>query len=137
MSAVFVGHPKADTLSADSDANAAREALGISGSGRVVAVLPGSRASEVSRLAQVFVAAAVRVAAHDDDLHFVIPVARPKLQQMIDQELERYSIRDRFTVVEGRSIECMTAADLVLLASGTAALESAFEIFVITLLMAW
>ena len=125
MSAVFVGHPKADTLSADSDANAAREALGIPGSGRVVAVLPGSRASEVSRLAPVFVAAAVEVAASESDVQFVIPVARPKLQSMIDQELERYPFRDRFTVVDGRSIECMTAADLVLLASGTAALESA------------
>ena len=125
MSAVFVGHPKADTLSADSDTDVAREALGIPRSGRVVAVLPGSRASEVSRLAPVFVAAAVEVAARENDVHFVIPVAQPKLKPVIDQELERCSIRDRFTVVEGRSIECMTAADLVLLASGTAALESA------------
>ena len=125
MSAVFVGHPKADTLSADTDVHAARQALGISGSGRVVAVMPGSRAGEVSRLAPIFAAAAVDVAAQHDDVQFVTPVARPKLQSLIEQELERHSIHDRFTVVEGRSIECMAAADLVLLASGTAALESA------------
>ena len=125
MSATFVGHPKADTLSANPDIAGAREALGVAGTDRIIAVLPGSRASEVSRLAPVFVAAAADVAARLEDVHFVIPVARPKLQPLIDQELERHAIQDRFTVVEGKSIECMTAADLVLLASGTAALESA------------
>ena len=125
MDAVFVGHPKADELSPDADSDATRKNLGLPETGRIVAVMPGSRASEVSRLAPVFVAAAVEVASKRDDLHFVTPVARPKLRALIEAELRNHSISDRFTLVDGRSIECMTASDLVLLASGTAALESA------------
>ena len=125
MDSVFVGHPKADELSPDADARAMREILDLPESGRIIAVMPGSRASEVSRLAPVFVAAAVEVASQQDDVHFVTPVARPKLRALIEAELRKHSIGDRFTLVDGRSIECMTASDLVLLASGTAALESA------------
>ena len=125
IDAVFVGHPKADELSPEADATAIREALGLPGGGCVIAVMPGSRASEVSRLAPVFVAAAVEVASQLHDAHFVTPVARPKLRVLIEAELDKHSIRDRFTLVDGRSVECMAASDLILLASGTAALESA------------
>jgi len=125
VDAVFVGHPKAGELSPETDSDAARRSLGLAGAGTVIAVLPGSRASEVTRLAPVFAAAAARVAAARADVRFVTPIARPRLAAPIRDALSRHAVDDRFTLVDGRSIEAMSAADVVLLASGTAALESA------------
>jgi lipid-A-disaccharide synthase len=125
LDAVFVGHPKASALSPDIDVGAARAALGLPGEGKVVAVLPGSRGSEVSRLAAIFAAAAARIAAADATVRFVTPVARSGLRDIIVNRLEDFSVADRFTLVDGESIAAMSAADVVLLASGTAALESA------------
>jgi lipid-A-disaccharide synthase len=125
VSAVFVGHPKADALSPDIDVAAVRASLGLPADRRVVAVLPGSRSSEVTRLAPVFAAAAANIAAREGDVHFVTPVAAAKLRPLIEAALQQYAVADRFTLVDGRSIDVMSAADLVLLASGTAALESA------------
>jgi lipid-A-disaccharide synthase len=125
MNAVFVGHPKADVLSPDIDVPAVRRALGLPEECRVVAMLPGSRGSEVTRLAPVFAAAAAIIAAREEDVHFVTPVAAPKLRPLIEESLRQHAVADRFTLVNGRSIESMSAADFVVLASGTAALESA------------
>jgi len=125
VDAVFVGHPKAGVLSPEIDSVAARRCLGLADTGTVIAVLPGSRASEVTRLAPVFAAAAARIAAARGEVRFVTPIARPRLAPPIREALSRNAIDDRFTLVDGRSIEAMSAADVVLLASGTAALESA------------
>ena len=125
VNAVFVGHPKADALSPDVDVAAVRERLGLPVEGRIIAVLPGSRGSEVTRLAPVFAAAAANIAAREADVHFVTPVASAKLRPVIEASLQQHAVADRFTLVDGRSIEVMSAADFVLLASGTAALESA------------
>jgi lipid-A-disaccharide synthase len=125
VNAVFVGHPKADALSPDVDVAAVRERLGLPAERRIVAVLPGSRVSEVTRLAPVFAAAAANVAAGEDGVHFVTPVASAKLRPVIEASLQQHAVADRFTLVDGHSIDVMSAADFVLLASGTAALESA------------
>ncbi len=122
--AVFVGHPKAQTLSPDIDVPAARAALGLPQDRPIIAILPGSRGSEVTRLAPIF-AAAANIVARDADVRFLTPVAAPKLRPAIEAALEQHKLGDRFTLVDGRSIEAMSAADFVLLASGTAALESA------------
>jgi len=125
VNAVFVGHPKADMLSPDIDVPAVRRELGLPVDRRVIAMLPGSRSSEVTRLAPVFAEAAAIIAAREPDVQFVTPVAAPKLRPVIEASLRRYGVLDRSTLVDGRSIEAMSAADFVLLASGTAALESA------------
>lgn len=124
IDAVFVGHPKATSLPADIDVGSAREMLDI-GAGPVVAVLPGSRVSEVERLGPIFATTAAMLLKHRDDLNFVTPVATAKLRPLIEQQLAEAGVLDRFCLVEGDSIEAMSAADVVLLASGTAALESA------------
>ncbi len=123
--AVFVGHPKADALSPDIDVPAVRARLGLPAERRIVAVLPGSRGSEVTRLAPIFAAAAATIAAREDRVHFVTAVAAAKLRPLIEASLRQHGVAERFTLVDGRSIEVMSAADVVLLASGTAALESA------------
>lgn len=124
IDAVFVGHPKATSLPADIDIASAREMLDI-GAGPVVAVLPGSRVSEVERLGPVFATTAAMLLKHRDDLNFVTPVATARLRPLIEQQLAAAGVLDSFCLVEGDSIEAMSAADVVLLASGTAALESA------------
>jgi lipid-A-disaccharide synthase len=125
MNAVFVGHPKADVLSPDIDVVAVRRELGLPRDRPVIAMLPGSRSSEVTRLAPVFAAAAAIIAAREKGVHFVTPVAAAKLRPVIEASLREHGVSDNCTLVDGRSIEVMSAADFVLLASGTAALESA------------
>jgi len=124
MDAVFVGHPKADTLPTDIDIESVRELHDL-GSGPVVAVLPGSRRSEVSRLGPLFAATAALLAAGRADIRFVTPVASPKLKPIIEEQIANAGVADRFRLIDLDSTEAMSAADVVLLASGTAALESA------------
>lgn len=124
VDAVFIGHPKADTIPSFVDVESARQVLGLD-EGQVVAVLPGSRDSEVSRLGPLFAAASASLARRDERLHFVTPAATPKLRAMIEAQLEQAGVAERFTITDGGSIDAMAAADVVLLASGTAALEAA------------
>lgn len=124
VDAVFVGHPKADEAPKVVDTAAARASLGI-GAQEVVAVMPGSRSGEVGRLGGVFAAAAERIAASRPDVHFVTPIAAPGLRQVFEEYLEQQGVRDRFTLVDGNAQAVMSAADVVLQASGTAVLEAA------------
>jgi lipid-A-disaccharide synthase len=111
-------------LPLDIDLESVRDILDL-GDGPVVAVLPGSRKSEVTRLGPLFATTAAMLAGHRDDIRFVTPVATPKLRPMIEQQLAAAGVADRFCLIDGDSVEAMSAADVVLLASGTAALESA------------
>ena len=124
VDAVFVGHPKADMLPAQVDVQAARRRLGL-GEGRLVAILPGSRTSEVDRLGPQFAAAAALVARQCDDVRFVTAVASSKLRSAIEAQVAATGIGDRFTLVDGNSIDVLSAANVVMLAAGTAALETA------------
>ena len=124
VDAVFVGHPKADTMPIDVNVETVRELLGIE-HGPVVAVLPGSRGSEVTRLGPLFAGAAAILAHARDDISFIIPIAAARLRPIIEEQLEIAGVADRFILTDGDSAEAMCAADVVLLASGTAALESA------------
>lgn len=125
IDSVFVGHPKADSIPADIDIASAREVLGLD-AGPVIAILPGSRGSEVSRLGPVFAAAAVMIgASQPGGAQFVIPAATPSLRSLIESQFEDCHDAGRCIVTDGGSIEVMAAADIVVLASGTAALEAA------------
>jgi len=125
VDAVFVGHPKASELSPDDDPEPLREALALPVGGPVVALLPGSRGSEVSRLAPVFADAAALIHARNGEIRFVLPVASPRLAATITEAVRAAGIEDVTRVVEGRSLDAMRAADVVLIASGTAVLEAA------------
>ncbi len=124
IAADFVGHPKADSVPGNVDSQAIRAALGITAT-KVVAVLPGSRKSEVSKLGDILFAAAKRIAESDSEVHFVTPVATPALRPLIEAQLAAAGMAASFTLLDGDSERAMIAADVVLLASGTAALESA------------
>lgn len=124
IDAVFVGHPKADKLATDIDMQSSRRMLNLEDHD-VVAVLPGSRGSEVSRLGPIFASAAAILSAGDESIRFVTPIATPNLRPMIEQQIQDAGVQNVFQLVDGDSIEVMSAANVVLLASGTAALESA------------
>lgn len=121
--AAFVGHPLADELDDGVTVDAARRELGLPPDAPVAAVLPGSRAGELRYLAEPFAAAAAWVAARQPGLHCIVPVAAPALRSAIEAAVARHP-GPTWHVLEGRSRVAMRAADAVLLASGTATLES-------------
>lgn len=125
VDAVFVGHPTADNTPQTIDTQGARARLGLAPERPVVAVLPGSRAGEVSRLAAMFAESAALLLQDSPALQFVTPVATPALKGPIEAALRQAGVYDAFLLLEGQSDTAMSAADVVLLASGTAALESA------------
>lgn len=118
----FVGHPLADELSPQ-DAARCRERLGIPDDGPLVAMLPGSRAGEVGPLGSRFIAAGNWLHRRMPDARFVIPVAKPALKALLEQQLQLADHPQRWHLVDGQSREAMSAGELVLLASGTATLE--------------
>lgn len=124
VTASFVGHPLADTLPADPDRGDARRSLGMEITGQVVALLPGSRSGEVTRLGTVFAQTAAWLTERLPRLKFVVPMATPALRRLFEAELQRRAPSADVLLLDGRAHEAMAAADVVLLASGTATLEA-------------
>jgi lipid-A-disaccharide synthase len=122
IKAVFVGHPLADAL-VPLAREKARRLLGLNHAGRLLALLPGSRTTEVKRLAPVFVAAAAELARTRADLRVVIPLARPTLKPLVEAALTPYPWL-ACSLLEGSAHAAISAADAVLTASGTATLET-------------
>ncbi|MDW7746319.1 lipid-A-disaccharide synthase [Halomonas sp.] len=121
----FVGHPLADELPLANDRAAARAELGLPADGPVLAVLPGSRASEIRFLGETFLAAAERLCAERPGLRVVVPAATPARRAELEELIAKHpALADRLALVDGRAREAMVASDAVLLASGTAALEA-------------
>ena len=124
VNAVFVGHPKATEAPESVDTEAARRALGVDAN-EVVTVMPGSRTGEVQRIGGIIASAAAMIAEARPGVSFITPVASDKLRPLIEQQLADAGITERVQLIDGRSIEAMSAADVVLQASGTAVLEAA------------
>lgn len=122
--AEFVGHPMADRAPQNPSRDAARQALGIDAP-TLVAVLPGSRMSEVQRLGPVFAAAAAVLGRERAGLKFVAPMATTRIRDAFTAAIEAAGIADRFVLTDGEAELAITGADVVLLASGTATLQTA------------
>jgi lipid-A-disaccharide synthase len=125
VGAVFVGHPLADRVPFESDTVAARAALGLPVGGEVVAVLPGSRGGEVSKLGPPFAATVAWLAARRPGLVFVAPMANAGARSVFEQALRDHAPGAQVHLVDGRALDAIAASDAVLLASGTATLETA------------
>jgi len=123
--AVFVGHPLADRIPFATDAGAARAALGLPAAGEVVAVLPGSRAGEVTRLGPPFAATLAWLQARRPSLSFVAPMANAGARERFERDLREHAPQAEVRLVDGRAHEAIAASDAVLVASGTATLETA------------
>ncbi|MGM0987578.1 MAG: lipid-A-disaccharide synthase [Pseudomonadota bacterium] len=121
----FVGHPLADELPLENDRDAARAELALADAEQVLAVLPGSRASEIRFLGETFLAAAEQLCASRPGLRVVIPAATPARRAELEGLMaEHPALAGRLSLVDGRAREAMVASDAILLASGTAALEA-------------
>jgi lipid-A-disaccharide synthase len=122
--ATYVGHPLANVIPLEPDRAAARLALGLREEDTVIAILPGSRASEVQYLVQVFFEAAVRLRSARPGIRFVVP-AVPALRERIEAAARNAGLGAELQVIAGQSHSALAACDVTLIASGTATLEAA------------
>lgn len=124
IAATYVGHPLASAIPMEPDRAGARRLLGLDPHDTVLAVLPGSRASEIRYLAPRFLAAAKLLLRSRPQLRIVVP-ALPALRAAISQAAQAAGVGDVVTLVDGQSHAVLAACDAVLVASGTATLEAA------------
>ncbi len=122
--AEYVGHPAADAIPLKPDRALARRELGIPGGSTAVALLPGSRVTELKRLGRPFARAAARIAAVRPDVKFVVPCATAATRRLFERALARHAPGLDVRLHDGRAWEVLTAAEVALIASGTAALEA-------------
>ena len=124
VAASYVGHPLADAIAMTVPRDAARAALGIAGDVPLLAVLPGSRRSEISAIAPIFLQAVARLHAQRRELRFVLPMASG-LREMIEPLLREHAPAAEVRLLNGQSHHALASCDATLIASGTATLEAA------------
>jgi len=124
IASTYVGHPLANVIPMEPDKAAARRALGLNEADEVLAVLPGSRASEVHYHAKPFLEAAARVRRARPGIKLVVP-AMPALQGAVEEAARATGLAGVVQIVAGQSHAVLAACDLTLIASGTATLEAA------------
>jgi lipid-A-disaccharide synthase len=120
----FVGHPLADEFPLEPEVAAAREALKLPQDAEIVAVLPGSRGSELKYLSEPYIRTMQALSASRPELRFVVPLVNAARRAQFEQALARFGPVANLLLLDGQSRLAMTAADAVLLASGTATLEA-------------
>jgi lipid-A-disaccharide synthase len=122
----YVGHPLADVIPMDPDKGKARTDLRVPAGSRVIALLPGSRRSELHYMADLFVLTARRLLQDLPDAYFVCPTASRATRDLFETALRNHDARNLpLTLLFGHSHEALAAADVALVASGTATLETA------------
>jgi lipid-A-disaccharide synthase len=122
----YVGHPLADDIPMEPDKAKARVELRVPAGRRVLALLPGSRRSELHYMADLFVLTARRLLQDLPDAHFIVPTASRATREMFEMALRRHEAMNLpLTLMFGHSHEALAAADIALVASGTATLETA------------
>ena len=138
IAASFVGHPIADAIPLVPARAAARSALSLADDDSVVALLPGSRRSEIAHIAPRLIAAAALMQRQRPGLRFVMPVL-PGLRALVEPLVARHAGAARIVLLDGQSHAALAACDVTLIASGTATLEAALfkRPMVITYHVAW
>ncbi len=124
VAAEFVGHPLADNIDPDTDVAAHRNQLGLTAD-TIVAVMPGSRSNEIARLGPVFAQACARLIEQYPDLQFVSPMVNPRLGEIFRSRIDAAGVAAHVKLIDGQAETAIAAADVVLLASGTASLQTA------------
>lgn len=130
----YVGHPLADAIDLEPDQAGARRALGVAEDARVIAILPGSRASEIRLMAPRFLMAAQELSKRDPSLVFVVPMVNAQRHAEFQTVLAKHPV-DRLSVLTPSLLEAsnptplswqaLAACDMAMVASGTATLEAA------------
>jgi lipid-A-disaccharide synthase len=124
--ATYVGHPLADMIPLEPDQEAARERLNLAQETLVFALLPGSRQSELHFMAETFIESAKLLQLRFPQARFLVPLISRETRVQFENEIWRLGAQElQMTLLFGHAHEAMTAADAVLVASGTATLEAA------------
>lgn len=136
---VCVGHPLADAIPLRFSPRRFRDTLGLPRSGTIIAMLPGSRRSELERHAGLFVRTAILLAQRYPRVHFVAPFVSRETRAIFESAMREAGTALPITLLDGHSRDAMAAADLVFLASGTATLEAALlrKPMVVTYRLPW
>jgi lipid-A-disaccharide synthase len=121
----YVGHPLADMLPMETDVTAARLALKLKSTALVVAMLPGSRQSEVQQHAELFVKTAKLIYAQQPNAVFLVPLITRETRQIFELAIFHEEVSLPMQILFGHAHEAMAAADVIIVASGTATLEAA------------
>jgi lipid-A-disaccharide synthase len=124
IGATYVGHPLASVIALEPDRGAARQRLGLGQEDDVLAILPGSRRSEIQYLAPRFLMAAALLLKKRPHLKFILP-AVPALRASILRHVQDAGLSASIRVLDGQSHTALAACDATLIASGTATLEAA------------
>jgi lipid-A-disaccharide synthase len=124
ISAPFVGHPLADQIPLEVDRGAARSLLGLDPGASIVALLPGSRLGEIERLGADFVRAAVYIAQRHPEIRFVAPMASARVRHEFERKIAEVPNAPEIRRYDGHAQQVLAASDAVIVASGTASLET-------------
>ena len=124
ISAPFVGHPLADQIPLEVDRGAARSLLGLDPAASIVALLPGSRLGEIERLGADFVRAAVYIAQRHPEIRFVAPMASARVRHEFERKIAEVPNAPEIRRYDGHAQQVLAASDAVIVASGTASLET-------------
>ncbi len=124
IAATYVGHPLANIIPMEPDRAGARAALGLSDADQVLAILPGSRKSEIQHLALRFFQAAALIRQAQPAIKLIVPVV-PAVKPLIEQAAHASGLSRHLQIVEAQSHSVLAACDVTLIASGTATLEAA------------
>ncbi len=124
VAASYVGHPLADEIPLEPDVAGARRELGIAQGGPVIAVLPGSRRSEIALIGPTFFDAMELMQLREPGVRFLMPAANPALRELLQPLVDAHPSLS-LTITDGRAQTAMTAADAILVKSGTVTLEAA------------
>jgi len=122
--AIFVGHPLAEKINLKPDKNAARNRLKLPADKRIIAIMPGSRKNELDKLVEPFIHTAARCKAKKDDLCFIAGLTNEDMGHIFSNSLKQIAPNFPIKVIIGKALDVMEAADVILLASGTVALEA-------------
>jgi lipid-A-disaccharide synthase len=121
----FVGHPMANQVPVEPDKTAARRKLSIDESVLLTALLPGSRMSEVERMADLYLQAANHLVLIHPQMEFIIPCVHAKAKARIEQAVEKYGKRLKVHLIDGQAPSVLEACDQAIVTSGTATLQTA------------
>ncbi|MGM0936523.1 MAG: lipid-A-disaccharide synthase [Pseudomonadota bacterium] len=119
----FIGHTMADAIPLQVNQLVARQRLGIPDNAKCLAILPGSRHSEVEMLSADFLKTAAILNQHFTELHIVVPLVNQKRREQFETIRQQVAPELKIHLLDGQARDAMIAADAALLASGTAALE--------------
>ncbi|GBE08234.1 MAG TPA: lipid-A-disaccharide synthase [Gammaproteobacteria bacterium] len=126
LNAKLVGHPMVRDINSDPDIESLRKSFGLSLQKKVIALLPGSRRGEIQRMAGDFLQAAAELSGKHPNLQFVTAMPDSALMDVFEAEVQKTGLKNIDLVrVVGHSRDIMACADILMLASGTAALEAA------------